>query len=123
MTDKIILSGIEVMGRHGCTEEERQHEQLFIVDAELYLDLSRAGKSDDLNDTINYVQVIGDIKKIVGGTPRALIEAVAQEIAETLLRKYFRLNGVKIVLTKVDPPIEDAFSGAAVQIVRSRLDT
>lgn len=123
MTDKIILSGIEVMGRHGCTEEERQHEQLFIVDAELYLDLSRAGKSDDLNDTINYVQVIGDIKKIVGGTPRALIEAVAQEITETLLRKYFRLNGVKIVLTKVDPPIEDAFSGAAVQIVRSRLDT
>ena len=123
MTDKIILDGIEVMGRHGCTPEERQHEQLFIVDTELYLDLSRAGKSDDLNDTIDYVQIIGDIKKIVGGTPRNLIEAVAQEIAETLLRKYFRLNGLKVIVNKVDPPIEDSFSGAAVQIVRSRLDT
>ena len=123
MTDKIILNGIEVMGRHGCTEAEQQIEQLFTVDAELYLDLSRAGKSDDINDTIDYTQVIGDIKKIVGGKSRALIEAVAQDIAETLLRKYFRLNGVKIVLTKVNPPIKDSFNGAAVQIVRSRLDT
>ncbi|MBR3747989.1 MAG: dihydroneopterin aldolase [Selenomonadaceae bacterium] len=63
MTDKIILNGIEVMGRHGCTEAERENEQLFIVDAELYLDLSRAGKSDDINDTIDYPQVIVDIKK------------------------------------------------------------
>ena len=123
MTDKIILNGIEVMGRHGCSEAERQNEQLFIVDAELYLDLSRSGKSDDLNDTIDYVQVIGDIKKIVGGESRNLIEAVAQEIAETLLRKYFRLNGLKIIVSKVNPPIEDSFAGAAVQIVRSRLDT
>ena len=123
MTDKIILNGIEVMGRHGCTEAERENEQLFIVDAELYLDLSLAGKSDDINDTIDYPQVIVDIKKIVGGKSRVLIEAVAQEIAETLLRKYFRLNGLKIVLTKVNPPIPDSFAGAAVQIVRSRLDT
>ena len=123
MTDKIILTDIEVTGRHGCTAAERQTEQLFVVDAELYLDLSRAGKSDDLNDTIDYTQVVDDIKKIVGGVPRNLMEAVAQEIAETLLRKYFRLNGVKIVLTKVDPPVENAFAGAAVQIVRSRLDT
>ena len=123
MTDKIILTGIEVMGRHGCTAAERQKEQLFLVDAELYLDLSRAGKSDDLEDTVDYTQIIGDIKKIVGGIPRNLIEAVAQDIAETLLRKYFRLNGVKIVLCKVNPPIEDSFAGASVQIVRSRLDT
>ena len=123
MTDKIILTDIEVTGRHGCTAAERQIEQLFVVDAELYLDLSRAGKSDDLNDTIDYTQVVDDIRKIVGGVPHNLIEAVAQEIAETLLRKYFRLNGLKIVLTKVDPPVENSFAGAAVQIVRSRLDT
>ena len=123
MTDKIILAGVEVTGRHGCTAAERQIEQLFIVDAELFLDLSRAGKSDDLDDTIDYTQVVDDIKKIVGGESRNLMEAVAQEIAETLLRKYFRLYGLKIVLTKVDPPVENSFAGAAVQIVRSRLDT
>ena len=120
MTDKIILSGIEVMGRHGCTEAERENEQLFTVDAELYLDLSRPGKSDDINDTLDYAQVIGDIKKIVGGTPRNLIETVAQDICNILLKKYFLLDAVKITLRKPKPPVKEKFSGAAVEIFRER---
>ena len=120
MADKIILAGIEVMGRHGCSELERRHEQLFIVDAELFLDLSRAGKTDDLGDTIDYVQIIRDIKKIVGGTPRNLIETVAQDICEILLRKYFLLESLKITIHKPNPPVAEKFSGAAVQLVRSR---
>ena len=120
MTDTIFLAGIEIFGRHGCSEFERQQEQLFIVDAELYLDLRRAGKTDDLGDPIDYVQVIRDIKKIVGGTPRNLIETVAQDICEILLRKYFLLNGLKITLRKPSPPVEEKFGGAAVQIVRHR---
>ena len=120
MTDKVILKGIEIKGRHGCSEFERQHEQLFIVDVELYLDLSRASKTDDLGDTIDYMQVIIDIKKIVGGTPRNLIETVAQDISEFLLRRYFLLEGLKITIHKPNPPVKEKFGGAAVQIVRRR---
>ncbi|MBR0260920.1 MAG: dihydroneopterin aldolase [Selenomonadaceae bacterium] len=120
MADTIFLTGIEVLGRHGCSESERQHEQLFIVDVELYLDLSRAGKTDDLGDTVNYAQVLTDIKKIVSGTPRNLIETVAEDICEILLRKYFLLDGLKITLHKPAPPVKEKFSGAAVQIVRNR---
>ncbi len=120
MTDKIILKGIEVMGRHGCSDFERQYEQLFIVDAELYLDLLPSSKTDDLGDTINYVQVLDDIKKVVGGTPRNLIETVAQDICEILLRKYFLLEGLKITIHKPNPPVKEKFAGAAVEIVRKR---
>ena len=120
MVDTMFLTGIEILGRHGCSEYERQHEQLFIVDAELYLDLSRAGKSDDLGDTIDYVQVISDIKKIVGGAPRNLIETVAQDICEILLQKYFLLEGLKITIHKPNPPVKEKFGGAAVQIIRRR---
>lgn len=120
MTDKIILTGLEIKGMHGCSEEERKHLQPFVIDAELYLDLSRAGKSDDLGDTIDYAAVISDIKKIVGGTSRNLIETVAQEIADLLLRRYLLLDGVKIVLHKTNPPVKEKFAGAAVEIVRHR---
>ena len=120
MADTILLTGIEIMARHGCSEFERQHEQLFIVDTELYLDLSRAGKTDDLGETVNYAQVLTDIKKIVGGTPRNLIETVAEDICEILLRKYLLLDGLKITLHKPAPPVEEKFSGAAVRIVRTR---
>lgn len=120
MTDKIILKGIEVMGRHGCSDFERQHEQPFIVDAELYLDLLPSSKTDDLGDTINYVQILEDIKKVVGGTPRNLIETVAQDICEILLRKYLLLEGLKITIHKPNPPVKEKFAGAAVEIVRKR---
>ncbi len=120
MADKIILKGLEIMGRHGCSEEERKHEQPFIVDAELYLDLERASKTDDLGDSIDYAQVLTDIKKIVGGTSRNLIETVAQDICDFLMRKYLLLDGVKIILRKPEPPVEEKFAGAAVEIERIR---
>lgn len=120
MADKIILKGLEIMGRHGCSEEERSQEQLFIVDTELYLDLARASKTDDLGDSIDYAQVLTDIKKIVGGTSRNLIETVAQDICDFLMRKYLLLDGVKIILRKPEPPVAEKFAGAAVEIERTR---
>ena len=120
MADKIILTGLEVKGRHGCSEEERSKPQPFVVDVELYLDLSAACKSDDLGDTIDYAVVISDIKKIVGGTSRNLIETVAKEIVDFLLRRYMLLEGVKVTLRKVAPPVNEKFAGAAVEITRNR---
>lgn len=119
MTDKIILKGIKVTGRHGCSEEERSHDQTFVIDLELYLDLTTATKSDDLGETIDYATVIDDIKKIVGGTSRNLIETVAQEIAVFLLRRYMLLDSVKVTLHK-PAALKDKFAGAAVELVRSR---
>ncbi|MBE8954481.1 MAG: dihydroneopterin aldolase [Quinella sp. 2Q5] len=120
MADKILLTGLKVSGKHGCSEAERKKAQPFVVDAELHLNLNRAGKSDDLGDTIDYVSVIGDIKKIIGGAPRNLIETVAQDITDLLLRRYLLLDAVKITLRKVSPPVDEKFSGAAVEIFRSR---
>ena len=120
MADKITLTGLELQGRHGCSEEERRTLQTFIVDLELYLDLSAAGKSDDLGDTIDYVAVISDVKKIIGGTSRNLIETVAKEIVDFLLRRYMLLEGVKVTLRKAAPPVKEKFAGAAVEIARNR---
>ncbi len=120
MADKIILKGLEIKGRHGCSEEERKHPQRFIIDAELYLDLLHAAKTDDLGDTIDYVSVLDDIKKIVGGTPRNLIETVANDICEILLRKYFLIDGLKITIHKPEPPVKEKFGGAAVEMTRFR---
>ncbi len=120
MADKIILTGLELFGRHGCTEQERKYSQPFVVDAELEFDFSQAGKSDDLADTIDYVAVLADIRAIVEGTPRNLIETVAIEIAETLLNRHAKLDAVKIILRKTDPPVDEKFSGAAVEVTRRR---
>lgn len=44
MSDKILITGIQALGYHGLLEDERKNGQLFVVDAEVELDLSEAAK-------------------------------------------------------------------------------
>ena len=118
--DKLILKGIEIFGRHGCHIEEQQRGQIFKVDIELNLNLEKAGKTDDINETVDYPQVLFDVEKIVGGTPRKLIETVAEEIAETLLKNYPCVESLKVVLHKPNAPLLVRYAEAAVEISRRR---
>ena len=120
MSDKIIITGIEIFGNHGCGELERRRGQIFRIDLELDLDLVKAGASDDIKDTVEYAGVIYAVERIVSGTPRNLIETVAEEIASTLLENFARLDAVKVTLHKPNAPLPVKHIDAAVQIYRSR---
>ncbi|MCR5403911.1 MAG: dihydroneopterin aldolase, partial [Butyrivibrio sp.] len=76
--DRINLTGMEFYGYHGCLPEEREKGQRFYVDVEMFMDLSPAGKSDDLNDTVNYAEVFEYIRQVVEGPSKQLIESVAE---------------------------------------------
>ena len=118
--DKIILTEISVFGHHGCSEDEQQHGQNFKVDVELNLDLSKAGKTDNIAETVDYAQVLFIVENIVAGTPRKLIETVAEEIADTLLKRFSLIESLKVVLHKPDAPLPIKYADAAVEIFRSR---
>ena len=120
MSDKMILTGIEVFGYHGCTVEEQKLGQKFLVDVELDLDLSKSGKSDNLSDTVDYSKVIAQVEKIVGGEPRILIETVAEEIAAKILDDFELVDGVTITLHKPHAPLNFKYVDAAVKIYRER---
>ncbi len=64
MSDKMILTAIEVFGRHGCSE---RRGQVFKVDVEMDVDLAAAGASDKLTDTVDYAAVLAMVEEIVGG--------------------------------------------------------
>ena len=55
--DKIVIKGLRVFAYHGVNPEEKENGQTFELDITLHTDLSRAGMTDDLNDTINYASV------------------------------------------------------------------
>ena len=54
MSDRITLSAMRFEGHHGVSEEERFLPQPLEVDLEVVADLSRAGRTDDVADTIDY---------------------------------------------------------------------
>lgn len=118
--DKIVLTGMEFIGYHGCLPEERQTGQPFIVDAAMYLSLQEAGKSDDLSKTVNYAEVFAKVQAIVEGEPVNLIETVAERIAAAILQDFSLVEKVEITLHKPEAPIKGIFKDAAVSIERSR---
>ena len=120
MTDKIILTGIEIFGHHGCSVEEQNRGQIFKVDLELNLDLSKSCASDELTDTVDYATILFEVEKIVAGKPRKLIETVAAEIAEKILRDFNLIESLTVTLHKPDAPLPIKYFDAAIKIFRTK---
>ncbi|MHC0039288.1 dihydroneopterin aldolase [Pseudoneobacillus sp. C159] len=118
--DKITVNGMTFFGYHGVFPEETKLGQRFIVDLEVYCDLMEAGLSDDLHHSVNYAELYFTTKEIVQGEPFKLIEAVAENIASTVLERFPLVQEVKVVVIKPDPPIPGHYKSVSVEITRGR---
>lgn len=118
--DKILLNNMHFYGYHGLLPEENKLGQRFTVSVELKSDLSKAGKTDDMNDSINYSEAYEVIKRIVEGEAKNLIEAVAETIADELLSSFALLKACTVKVIKPDPPIDGHYESVAVEIVREK---
>jgi dihydroneopterin aldolase len=118
--DKILLNNLQFYGYHGLLPEENKLGQRFNVDVELYADLKRPGKTDDMNDSVHYGEVYDIIEKVVEGEAKKLIEAVAEVIAEKLLANFPLLSACSVKVIKPDPPIAGNYHSVAVEIFREQ---
>ena len=118
--DRIILEGMQFYGYHGVNPEERVLGQRYVVDLTAYLDLSRAGASDRLEDTVSYSHIYRTVRSVMEGEPRNLLESAAQAIADRALAE-FPIEAVSVTVKKPNPPVRgSSIELAAVQIHRSR---
>lgn len=88
------------------------------MDIEVEADLSRAGRSDRLEDTIDYTQLRVIAKETIEGESVKLLETLASRIADRTLA----LPKVEAVTVRVAkrPPSMAPIDGAAVHISRTR---
>ena len=118
--DKIVIKDLEVFAYHGVFEEEKKKGQTFIITAELYLDLRDAGMTDALEQTVNYAEVCDLISEVMLEEKYNLIEAAAENIADTILIKYDKIKSVRIIISKPEAPIEMSFDTVYVDIERKK---
>ncbi len=111
---------MEFFGYHGVFPEENKLGQRFIVDLTVYTDLSKAGQTDNLEDSINYAELFFICQKVVEGSPFKLIEAIAEKIASNILNGYSSIKECIVKVIKPDPPIPGHYQHVAVEIKRSR---
>ena len=118
--DRIILEGMRFYGFHGVNPEERVLGQEYIVDLAVEMNLSVAGDSDRLEDTISYAHIYRAVRDVMEGEPRNLLEAAAQSIAYRVLDE-FPVDAVSVKVKKPHPPIRGSvIENATVEITRSR---
>ena len=72
--DYIHLTGIRCYGYTGYLPEEQVLGQWFEVDVKLWLDISTAGKTDAIEDTLDYRSVISLVQHLVKTSKFALVE-------------------------------------------------
>ena len=118
-TDRIVLRGLRGHGFHGVYDAERATGQAFVVDVDLVLDLRPAAGSDDVTDTVHYGELAERVVAVVEGEPVALLETLAQRVADLCLADA-RVLETTVTVHKPDAPVPVAFDDVAVTIVRRR---
>ena len=116
--DVIHIRKLEIFANHGVIPEENTLGQKFIISADLYKDLRTAGKTDDLKETIHYGRAAVLIKQISEKSVFNLLEKLAEEIADALLKE-FPIEKVRVSIEKPWAPVRLPLETVAVEIERS----
>tara|TARA_B100001113_G_C20910104_1_gene535291 strand:- start:58 stop:435 length:378 start_codon:yes stop_codon:yes gene_type:complete len=117
--DCIQLRGLRVVCVVGVLPEERERPQPIEIDIDIYTDLSAAGASDDLIDTVDYGAAAEAVTQTCLSSQAQLLEHLAQLIADDLLEST-KVSLVDITIKKLRPPIPLDINFTAVQVVRRR---
>lgn len=117
--DVVELRGLRVVGRHGVLDEEKDRDQPFEVDLDVEASLGAAGASDELVDTVDYGRLVADVAAVVAGERFALLERLAERIAEVVMADH-RVDGVTVAVRKLRPPVPFDLATAGVRLTRRR---
>ena len=118
--DKIKIKDLEIFANHGVFPEENVLGQKFVVSAELYTDTRRAGRTDDLTESIHYGQVSAFIDMWLKKHTYKLLESAAENLAEELLLKYPGLKAIRLEIKKPWAPIRLPLKTVSVEIERAK---
>jgi len=100
----IEIEGMEFYAYHGHFAAEQLVGNRFIVNLTLSADCTKAAKSDDLADALNYLLVYELIKEEMQINSH-LLEHVAQRILDRLTTCYPMIEHAKVKISKINPPM------------------
>jgi dihydroneopterin aldolase len=113
----IVIAGLRELGVHGVLPEEQARPQPFEVDIELTVDLTAAGESDAIEDTVDYSAVSEAVSRVVASERYHLLERLATRIAEVCVVDD-RVRAVAVTVRKLRPPVRAMLDHVAVRIER-----
>ena len=117
--DRVFISDLIARGIIGVNDWEREKPQEVSINIVLFADLHEAGRSDNLEDSVNYRTVAKIVLAHAETTQRQTVEALAADVARLCLEQ----PGVQQVRVRIEKPGAVRFSrSVGVEIERSRED-
>lgn len=86
--DFIFVQGIEVEALIGVHAHERAGVQPLRIDLRIGTDLAPSGASDALADTIDYAQVVEEVRLFAEGSRHLLLETLAASLCDALMARW-----------------------------------
>lgn len=118
--DKIIMNNLAFYSYHGAMKEENVLGQKFYLDIELSCDISDAGKTDKVEDTVHYGEVYNIIKNIMDNEQYNLIEKVAERIIEDIFEEFNKVKEIEVTVKKPEAPVPGIYDYFGVKIRRRK---
>lgn len=112
---RIIIAGLRELGVHGVLPEEQTRPQPFEVDLAMEVDMTAAGESDELDDTIDYSVIAEAVSRVVSSERYHLLERLATRIAE-VCKADSRVTSVAVTVRKLHPPVGAMLDHVAVRV-------
>jgi dihydroneopterin aldolase len=85
----------------------------------VFTDLSVAGQTDDLAETLDYSTLALEVREVVGAESHKLIETVAAHVADSIMSNPGVTRSI-VTIHKPDAPIDLVFEDVSVTVERTR---
>jgi len=116
--DVLRLRNMRFFAYHGLFPQEGELGQRFEVDLEIHRDFAAAGRSDQVEDTIDYQRVYQLVEEVVTRRRFKLVEALAEHLAQAVGQALAPVR-LTVRVRKPHPPVAAHFDGVEVELQRS----
>ena len=111
----IRINNARFYAHHGVLDSERTSGGMFEIDAEMTCDVTAAEAEDNLKKTLDYEKAYKFIKEVVSGSKFYLIEALAFNIADKIIKNFSVVQKVTIKVRKPNPPLGGVVDSVEVE--------
>ncbi len=111
----ISINDMRFYAHHGCFEQERVIGTHFRVDLSFRTDTSKAEVSDNIADTVNYLDVYRVVKEEMQ-KPSNLLEHVARRVGESVLSNFLAVEVVTVRISKLNPPLGGQMDSVSIEL-------
>lgn len=115
--EKITIKDIKLVGFHGLYDHEKRDGVNLGFDVELFFENQINNSDDNINETINYVEVIDTIKRVNSSGSFDLLETLCNKILNEIMKLFSPLKLV-VRVRKFELPVDAELSFVEIEMTK-----